>query len=140
MPKGPKVLVLPEVPLRKGEKLDDDSVFYRAMKEYKRLRRVKSLTQANKLLESSAIPWMKHTAWHWSTDILGERLQYWPSTTKFLWKGRTRKGDLVSVEGFIRNRIREMSDAEAQRLPGQGETSPTEVEAGQAPGTETPRG
>ena len=36
--------------------------------------------------------WTKHTQWHWSRDINGERLDYWPSRKKFQWRGKVMRG------------------------------------------------
>lgn len=45
--------------------------------------------------------WTEHSQWHWSRMLNGKRLDYWPSTQKFRYAGRTHQGD---VWGFIRNR------------------------------------
>lgn len=37
---------------------------------------------------------MQHTAWHWSKDINGKRLDYWPSKDKFMYDGVVRQGGL----------------------------------------------
>lgn len=36
--------------------------------------------------------WVKHTTWHWSRDVNGERLDYWPSRKKFQWQGKVARG------------------------------------------------
>lgn len=36
--------------------------------------------------------WTKHTPYHWSRMINGERLDYWPSRKKFQWRGRVMRG------------------------------------------------
>lgn len=43
--------------------------------------------------------WTKHTRFHWSRDVRGHRLDYWPSRLKFQFKGKVRRGD---VRKFIR--------------------------------------
>lgn len=43
--------------------------------------------------------WTKHTPYHWSRQINGERLDYWPSRKKWQFKGRVSRGD---VQKFIR--------------------------------------
>ena len=51
--------------------------------------------------ESSEVDWVEHTDVHWSTTLQGDRLDYWPSTTRFRWRNRSYQG---GVEGFIRKR------------------------------------
>ena len=36
--------------------------------------------------------WTKHTQWHWSRMIDGNRLDYWPSRKKFQWRGEVKRG------------------------------------------------
>lgn len=38
--------------------------------------------------------WTKHTPYHWSRLINGERLDYWPSRKKWMFKGKVRRGDI----------------------------------------------
>ena len=41
--------------------------------------------------------WTKHTEFHWSRIINGERLDYWPSRKKFQWRGVVRRGDVMKI-------------------------------------------
>ena len=41
--------------------------------------------------------WTKHTDFHWSRIINGERLDYWPSRKKFQWRGVVRRGDVMKI-------------------------------------------
>lgn len=50
---------------------------------------------------SDASGWTQHTEHHWSRELCGHRLDYWPSRKRFRWKGQTHTGD---VNGFIKNR------------------------------------
>lgn len=43
--------------------------------------------------------WLKHTDYHWSRNVQGKRLDYWPSRKKFGFDGRIMRGD---VYDFIR--------------------------------------
>ena len=36
--------------------------------------------------------WTKHTEFHWSRNVNGERLDYWPSRKKFQFRGRVMRG------------------------------------------------
>lgn len=71
----------------------DIAVIGRAMDEQKRARRAKRLSEAD------PTGWTQPTPHHWSRTLLGDRLDYWPSTTRFMWRGRKMVGD---VSGFIR--------------------------------------
>ena len=42
--------------------------------------------------------WKKHTQWHWSKDVLGKRLDFWPTKDKWQYEGRIYFGD---VDKFI---------------------------------------
>lgn len=37
--------------------------------------------------------WTKHTVYHWSRTVTGERLDYWPSRKKFQFRGKVMRGD-----------------------------------------------
>ena len=41
--------------------------------------------------------WTKHTQWHWSRVVDGERLDYWPSRKKYQYRGQIRRGDVMRV-------------------------------------------
>ncbi|MEL6859319.1 MAG: hypothetical protein AAFO74_13110 [Pseudomonadota bacterium] len=44
--------------------------------------------------------WTKHTPYHWSREINGERLQYWPSRKKWMWRGNVYRG-LKAMQNLI---------------------------------------
>ncbi len=39
--------------------------------------------------------WTKHTEFHWSRLVAGQRLDYWPSRKKFQYEGKVKRGDVV---------------------------------------------
>ena len=45
--------------------------------------------------------WTMHTDYHWSQELNGKRLDYWPSRRKFQYAGRLMTGD---VAAFIAKR------------------------------------
>ena len=53
--------------------------------------------------------WVKHTPYHWTCLLCGEKLQYWPTKNKWWWRGQTYDGAAVgdTVELFMQRRIRE---------------------------------
>lgn len=71
------------------------SEYFRDHKEYHKERRERNLKNAN------PEGWKIHTEYHWSRQLNGKRLDYWPSRNKFQYEGRVMVGD---VKGFIRNR------------------------------------
>ncbi|MBQ1761918.1 MAG: hypothetical protein IIZ92_03340 [Aquincola sp.] len=40
--------------------------------------------------------WTKHTDFHWSRTVEGQRLDYWPSRKKWQYAGRVQRGDVVA--------------------------------------------
>lgn len=36
--------------------------------------------------------WTKHTRYHWSRTVNGNRLDYWPSRKKYQFKGKVKRG------------------------------------------------
>lgn len=41
--------------------------------------------------------WTKHTPHHWSRTVNGDRLDYWPSRKKFMYRGRVQRGDVMKI-------------------------------------------
>jgi hypothetical protein len=41
--------------------------------------------------------WTKHTEYHWSRSVNGERLDYWPSRKKYQYKGKVKRGDVMRI-------------------------------------------
>ena len=41
--------------------------------------------------------WVKHTEYHWSRHVKGERLDYWPSRKKFQFRGKVMRGDVQQL-------------------------------------------
>ena len=68
---------------------------FRARREYDKERRSRNLKNAD------SAGWTIHTEYHWSRELNGKRLDYWPSRNKFMYAGRVMCGD---VNGFIRRR------------------------------------
>lgn len=46
--------------------------------------------------------WTCHNETHWSYQLLGDRLDYWPGPMRFRWRGKTMTGD---VHKFISKRV-----------------------------------
>jgi hypothetical protein len=78
--------------------MGDMAEVFRAMKKADQERRRKRVIYAN------PEGWRQHTQWHWSTTLLGDHLDYWPSKCKWLWRGQIYYGNDKSVRRFILNR------------------------------------
>ena len=48
--------------------------------------------------------WTRHTPYHWSRVLCGERLDYWPSTGKWIWRGKKHHGTPYDTANFIAKR------------------------------------
>ena len=75
--------------------MGDMGEVFNAMREMDAERRSRNLAAAD------PTGWTIHTEYHWSRDLGGSRLDYWPSRNKFQWRGKVMTGDVV---GFIRKR------------------------------------
>lgn len=52
--------------------------------------------------------WVKHTPYHWTCLLCGDKLQYWPTKNKWRWRHQTYDGAVGdTVELFMQRRIRE---------------------------------
>ena len=40
--------------------------------------------------------WTRHTEYHWSRTVAGDRLDYWPSRKKFQYRGKVMRGDVAA--------------------------------------------
>ena len=78
--------------------MGDMGEIFRDMREHDKTRRHNNLENA---YADGTDGWTIHNQTHWSRDLNGHRLDYWPSRNKFRYKNRTYTGD---VKGFIRNR------------------------------------
>jgi len=45
--------------------------------------------------------WRKHTPYHWSIDVAGKRLDFWPTKDKWMYEGELCWGD---VDEFIKSK------------------------------------
>ena len=71
--------------------------------DFKALKRVNQERKQRNLAGANSEGWTKHTAYHWSRTLNGDRLDYWPSRNKFQYQGRVMCGN---VDGFIAKRIK----------------------------------
>ena len=78
---------------KEGADMSDRDPIWDALKEHSAAKfnedRSKFLNQA---VADDDGKWTKHTAFHWSRQVNGERLDYWPSRKKFQYRGRVMRG------------------------------------------------
>ncbi len=55
-----------------------------------------------------AVGWTKHTLWHWSRDLNGKKIDFWPTKDKWLYDGKVMTGD---VDKFIAKISKQSGDA-----------------------------
>jgi len=77
--------------------MGDMAEIFHAMRVRDTGRRYQNLARARE----SELPWVEHTDYHWSLELQGDRLDFWPTKNKFRWRGKTYNG---GVEGFIAKR------------------------------------
>lgn len=77
-----------------------------AMRERDRERRVHNLKKSREKVYSMG-DWIVHTEYHWTYQLNGKRLDYWPSRNKFRYENKVYCGDVV---GFIYNRKKDKKD------------------------------
>ena len=52
------------------------------------------LRRKQALEEADPTGWTQHTQWHWSRQVEGERIDYWPSKRKWRFRNHTYYGML----------------------------------------------
>lgn len=56
--------------------------------------------------QEATLDWTKHSEFHWQIQLNGKPLDYWPSTNRCRYNGRTFFcGAVVEVENFYRKRV-----------------------------------
>lgn len=83
-----------------------DSEMWAAWKAMKRSKRHQRILEFDPealaiVLES---PVTKHTDYHYSFELCGKSVDYWPSSTKWRVNNKTHHGGFMSLCGFIKNR------------------------------------
>lgn len=61
---------------------------------FREIEKQRKNRRAKRLANTSDAGWSKHTETHWYRFIDGEKLHYWPSANKWLYKGRYYRGAL----------------------------------------------
>lgn len=61
---------------------------------FNEIRKQRQERRAKRLMSASDEGWSKHTDTHWYRMVDGEKLHYWPSANKWLYKGKYYRGAL----------------------------------------------
>lgn len=80
--------------------MGDMGDFYRDWEAHKKARR-----KAN-MASFDPSGWTCHTPYHYSRELTGKRLDYWPSKKKWMYDGKVQTGN---VDDFIQKRQRARS-------------------------------
>ena len=75
---------------------------FKALRKERQEKRAKARLDFEEHVVAEALEgWTKHHETHWSTTLLGDRLDYWPGPKKWRWRNNTNTGDVFA---FIRAR------------------------------------
>lgn len=58
------------------------------------IRKERQERRARRLASADDTGWSKHTDTHWYRFVDGEKLHYWPSANKWLYRGKYYRGGL----------------------------------------------
>lgn len=91
---------------------DSDSALWWAWKKHKQAKRNSNLINweggCKKDLEltlGDGQHLTKHSEFHYSFMLRGERVDYWPSTNRWRWQRKTYFGNYKSLKGFVQKRV-----------------------------------
>lgn len=71
---------------------------------FNEMRRQKQERRNKRLANTSDFGWSKHSETHWYRMLDGEKLHWWPSANKWLYRGKYYRGGLPRA---IRERLHE---------------------------------
>jgi hypothetical protein len=86
--------------------MGDMREYFDALKEYHKERRDKNYNMALEHEGLRSLEFVCHTDWHWQTILQGDYLDYWPSSSRWRWRGKTSRGTPDSLYNFIMRRTR----------------------------------
>jgi hypothetical protein len=79
---------------------------------FKELEKQRKDRRAKRLSAADDFGWSKHSDTHWYRFLNGEKLHWWPSANKWLYRGKYYRGGLP-------NELKELISADNQRLRSQ---------------------
>lgn len=89
--------------------MGDMGDFYRDWDAYVKEKKAERHGDAQKVFfdawQGPPMPgWTRHTPYHWSRMLDADRMDYWPSTGKWRWRGKTYYGTPYDTANFIAKR------------------------------------
>ena len=78
--------------------MTDAAEVYRAMRDQRKEQNARRLHVAKTKYGEG---WTEVTDHYWTRDLAGHRLDYWPSTGRWRWKGKSYKGKPEATALFI---------------------------------------
>lgn len=72
-------------------------------REHREHRSKKSLEN---FMQADPTGWKHHTILHWYKDLLGERLDFWPTKKKWRYKNKTMTGNVNEFIAKIERELR----------------------------------
>jgi hypothetical protein len=81
----------------------EDFAIFKEREEHRKKRR------AERLAKTDDFGWSKHTDTHWYRMIHNDKLHYWPSANKWLWRGKYYRGGLPKF-------LKDLVDADNERI------------------------
>ena len=80
--------------------MDDMGDDFRAARKYYQNIRYQNLKEAQWLTKDFTC----HTPFHYATWLNGDKLDWWPSTSKWRWRGKNYHGSAFNLAGFLGKR------------------------------------
>lgn len=76
------------------------------LKEFNKERRAKNFENFKSLEEVlvGKFGFLKHTEWHYSCILNCDKLEYWPTSSKWRWRRRNYNGRTQDLIRFMQNR------------------------------------
>ena len=75
---------------------------FKAINERNKERKENNLLNAQEFFDYAE--WVKHTEYHWSRSLQDKKLDYWPSTNRWMWCKKKYTGKPEDLMNFIKKR------------------------------------
>lgn len=106
---GVKTVTLPPAPGKNPDD-DSDSAMWAAYHHHRKQRRTARLIDFDKggraeLEQLLGQKLVQHTEYHFSFTLQNNRVDYWPSSSRWRWKNKAYFGNMRSLCGFVSKRM-----------------------------------
>lgn len=82
--------------------MGDMGEIFKAINERNKERKKSNLSSAQEYFSDAE--WMRHTEYHWSRKLQNQKLDYWPSTNRWMWRKKKHTGKPDDLMNFIKKR------------------------------------